>query len=376
MRPIPAALYAAAMYARYKRRRAESKSVTYQSRSGTVSRRRRRLGRLRRGLSNPNFRDVVLRWQSTSDSYLGPGLNRIGTWFNAGGSAMYMPLHFMSLTNNAIIGEANGAKGCFKDQGMCQLFKSQTNNSFSWLKRVCQIPTGAGLSNSWQLEQGDLDPLSNVPDTSKYLYHDWTDIRMNLYGSFSVPLTYNIYVMTMKEQLDPFQFGLGADIAQGTECWNMFKDITRGCQGNSVSMNGRIDWPKDVRILKHDRIVMQPLGYSDQVAVSEPGPASHTPNIHEYRLFLNHRRYRNYKWSENADETSYGNNYAVNQWDVNVSGETMCDVEWGKRLFLIITCTCADVGEGTDDYTANAVTARVQGSYDICVRNKFRFISY
>lgn len=363
------------MAGRKRGRDGEVKSFAFQARSGMTQRRKRRMGRkLKR--PDPNLRYYIARWQNTSDSFTGPGRLRLGTWMPTG-TELCMPVTFMSLTNCADLGDSHTGKGCNADVGLCRLYKKTSDGSYYWWPETCQPATGnlLGYDTYWKIEQTELEPPGQTNIRS--IYHDWTDIRLNLYGTFSVPITYNVYIMQMPKELDPFSYtrGIANSAVAGTELYNFYKDVTRNLQGNSVNFNGRQDWPKDVRILRHDRVVLQPLSYSDQVAEKDGNNSSHTPNVHEYRLFIRHGRYRDYKWTENADDTIENEAFQLNQWDVNQPEKTMCDVEWGRRVVMFITCTCPDVGEPSPagSSLADAVTARTQGSFDINVRNKFRF---
>lgn len=359
-------------------KRSRDGSKYYQGRSGTTARQRRRIGRrIRRSdkIATSGYKYHIQRWQASSPSYLGPGLYKIGTFQDSPGYTI-LPIHFMSLTNVGILGNANSAKGCFNDIGMNYFFRNDSTNEFSYASLVSQTNNGALAGTQWRVEQSE---VYGELGFARRVFHDWTDIRLNLYGTFSVPITYTVYVMTMKEQLDPNQFPPLGTIPQHVELGNMVKDITRQCTGNSVASNGRTDWPRDVRILKKQVVTLQPLNYSDQAAqVLDLGSAlpSHTPNVHELRLFVSHRRFRDYKWSENNVDDTTNNVLDSNGWDINAPQNLMCDVEWGKRVFLFVTATCPQVSPyvpGPDQLLANADSARVMGSYDINVRNKFRF---
>lgn len=349
-----------------------NRGVVYQNRDYNTKRRKVTFGKRSKGRGLDTLRSTVQRWQATSQSYLGPGRYRLASW-KTDPITYAVPVHFMSLTNLGVShGLSHPSKGCFSAVGMCR-FSMDASGNFGWAPLACQDNAGGYSDATWKTEQ---DELPGDVTSARRIYHDWTDIRLNLYGTFSVPITYTVYVMQMKEQLDPFQYGSGPPYFPhgfGGECANMLKDMTRSLLCNSVNTNGRIDWYKDVRILRKERVTLQPLAYSDQVAELSGENVAHTPNIHELRMFIKHNRYRDYKWSENSSDTTYAVDLNVNQWDVNQPTANMCDVEWGKRVFLFITASCPQVGAQSEILEATSGTARTEGSYDVNIRNKFRF---
>lgn len=345
----------------------------------TYSRRRHRIGRRRRRSSRAVFNSligggdhIVYRWQQLSSNILGPG--RIPLGWSVGGNEFneWLPFNFMSLTQN--LGTPHSAKGCW-DSGMKKIWyeSSGSNNYFNVVSYPPQDHTGATASgyNNWFIEQS-----VGTSESGRKIYHSWTDVRLNLYGTLGVPITYNVYVMQFPMALDPQMSGLSW--TQGTELYNMVKDMTRPLLGNPLNMNGRTDWPKDVRMLRKYSYTIQPLGYSDQAAIPSTGTGIYTGHVKQVKLFLRHDRVRDYNWSENSTDTDYDKTLSNLGWDVNAVDYSthMSDVEHGKRIYLVITAT-SPIKETTQrasfvdtDYSWGSR----QGSYDICVRNKFVFL--
>jgi len=349
----------------------------YGTGGATVSRKHRRTGRKRRvSLAQLNSRligsgsEFIYRWQNTTATYVGPGRLQIGWTRTIDGLIDNLPIHFMSLTNlTHHSANANVAKGCVT-QGMHRTGYYTTTKDV-----VCNpLPnqTNQGVANNDGLWQQDLN--SAIPNTfNARVFHKWTDIKLNLYGTYSVPIHYHVFLCQMPEQLDPFSVAPGSFHVYGSEFANMIRDISGGLLYSSVGGNSYKKWPSDVRIVKQHRVTIQPLTYSDQAAERglEPTLTSDAPHIHELRWFVRHDRHRDYHWSENTGDMISQNNYATAGWDINNPKQTMSDCEWGKKLFLFITATApGSTVAGSEFPSGNDV--RIHGSYDVNVRNCFR----
>lgn len=333
----------------------------------TYTKRKYRTGRYRRRSSNRVFREAIAlygnknvwRWQQCSPSLIGPGNLPIG-WANLQTNvSTWMPMMFMSLTQNPY-GPVDNQHGCWVS-GLKHLYYNYTNGDWNAYEHVSQDFTGAqGPNGDWHIEQEDGTSLHY---TSK-MFHRWTDLRLNLYGARSIPITYTIYLMQVPQQLD---FQAPGNLVAGTECANMLKDMVRPLCGNPIAQNGRIDWPKDVRIVKKIVHTIQPLNYSDQSATG----SSNTKNAHvrQVKWFLRHDRLRDYKWHQNASETNADRDLREVGWDVVKAGLDMSDVEWGKRLYLFITCTAPQVNATQPQVTqVDQNWMELMGSLDILCR--------
>lgn len=347
------------------------------------SRSRRRIGRRRRPTAKLALtravgqgQEVIMRWQNTSQTVLGPGRFHLG--WNSDGNFERMPVHFMSLTSNAV-GLENSIKGC-SAKGMRFTYYRPGDGNFQYRWLPCSRYDGTMEdTGAWQVEK-NTSPLglSNLADQAKNCLHKWTKIKLNLYGTYSVPITYSIYLMTMPEALDPLQFGDMTAISVGAECCNFLRDLTRPLLYSNVGLNAKPTWPKDVRIVKSEKITIQPLSYSDQQAEEfVPATYSKAPHIHMLNWFIRHDRIREYDWSKNASGAGLTPDLSFNNqgWDVVSGDDNLCDCEWGKKLYLFITATAPSVIPlpATDPDYATTTTCQLQGSYDISVRNCFRF---
>lgn len=343
------------------------------------SRQRKRTGRRKRPTLYSLKREIqgtgnhmIYRWQNTSATYVGPGALAIDWSYDntTNTNIERMPIHFMSLSQvPSTIADINTTKGCVAN-GMNYLVYNTTSGAYQ--HRVLTVQNSDGLQVAAGTWQADTDPgtLGNM----YRMRHNWSDIKLNLYGTYTVPIHYEVFLCTMPEQLDPYQFASASDMAEGSEVANMYKDMSRYLLYSSVGQNGRVDWRRDVKIIKSCKVTIQPLTYSDQLAEQQNTVGSTSAHIHELRWFVRHDRDRNYRWSENTVDTVEDRTFNTPGWDVNTVSRNMTDCEWGKKLFMFITASCPTKFQGLDavcpvfgapDRTLGG------GSYDICVRNSF-----
>lgn len=383
----PAIRAGAAAYAAYSSTRTNrtrgSNAVVQPTGGASVSRRRRRIGRSKRW-SNSKLKKAIIgsgdeyifRWQQTSNTYLGPGQLFLG-WSEFGPTVpgQLVPMHFMSLTNCGTLGNVVNAKGCFA-HGMSRALYYPTGvfgGQFQWAATDCQDRTGLNTValGPWQMEKG-VD-VQTIPTVRGNLFHKYTDIKLNLYGTLNVPITYTVMLCTMKEQVDPFQYNALSYFGNGTETNNFFRDLMRPRLWDTVGSNANPKWPGDVKIIKQARITINPPAKSD---AADQDLAPTALSIHELRWFVRHDRRRDYKWSKQAQQLLQDNDFTSSGWDVQLPNENLIDVEWGKRVYLVVMATdpfpepFASFAGLSDQY-ANFQTMKNHGSYDICVRNCF-----
>jgi len=233
------------------------------------------------------------------------------------------------------------------------------------------IPGGSLTTNQWSEEMRP----GTFSSTSSYdIFHNWSQIKLNLYGTRSIPITYNVWLCQMDEQVDPTSFLPNATINLGSECNNMLRDMARPLLHNTVAENPNVTFRKNMKVLKRTRVTIEPLSYSDQAAqitLPSSGVQSTSPHIHEIRWFVRHNRFRNYYWSKDTDQVIEDINYDNGGWDRYLQYSPNCDVEWGKKVFLFVTATSATPVNIANWPNADNNSAQSQGSLDICVRNSF-----
>lgn len=352
------------------------------------TRKRLRTGRFRRKTAYRLSKEVVgnaikgiWRWQAVSESVLGPGAVNLG-WTATADSWQRMPIHFMSLTQFPA-SEENLSKGCTK-KGLHRI-EYDTSSGNTRAKGVDVQDFGGVFRDTgvWQTEYNDLNLAGYPAQPGRVVHHNWTQVSLQLYGTTRLPVRYRIMAIQVPEHIDPFASLMSgatvndvqANYAFGSEIGNMWKDIVRDVTANPLAQNGRIDWLKDARIIKQYTCTIQPMAASDQQA--ESSLSTGVAAIHRVDWWLRHDRYRNYCWSQ--DPLEGANDLQMNSvgWDANYGLIPICDVEWGKRVILLITATSPRAAAGDKNFNIvpsnDTAYSDFQPTYDIRVRNCFAY---
>lgn len=356
------------------------------------SRERHRVGR-RRWKKSVKMADIqrmmvkyMARWQLTSGNLIGPGRIPIGYGTNTptDPDRQRLPIHFISLTQNPLdsMNAISSAKGCFQ-HGLYGLIRNPVDGTLSY--RPFQCNTSQGISNydvdgRWQTERVDSGFTASL---NAHMYHQWTSVRMNLYGAKNMPLTYTIYVLQMPKQYSPFQHipssaAVPSDnFTEFNEFSRFIHDISRGliCNPLNVSATPQ-DWKKHIRIVKQRSITINPLSYTN--AAAEGTAITKVGNVRQFNLFLRHDRWRQYAWADRTVDTVPDRDWSDLGWDVQYGEYATTDVDWDKRLVMMITCTVGRQTNGPhNDVTTGLPPQSTDipvdfGTYDIIVRNSFK----
>lgn len=291
--------------------------------------------------------EVITRWASMSPTLTGPGRLPLtyGTTL-AANPIRAMPVMFTSLTSLPHPGEGitgdNIGFGTY-NRGLCRVFYNENLGTWSYQTLASQEPTGAtyDLTGVWQTEKNLISTSTIPPRRNRSLFHKYTDIRFNLYGSALYPLRYNIFVCKMPKEWSPLQFNAGVNIAENGEFSTWMKDLTRPLIANPINTNGNQMWRKQIKIIKNYTVDINPLAYSD--AAAETAASVHVGNVRQFKLFLRHDRHRRYDWAERDTQTVDDRPMNDLGWDQTVLSDAVLDVAWNQRLYLFITCTTTNI---------------------------------
>lgn len=341
-----------------------------------------------------SMEELVWRWQACSASLLGPGRLPIG--FGTDNASFpninCLPFHMMSLTNNPGLPE-NASFGCSK-AGMFRYYfdKSSGNMGYSFLKS--QQADGAvtqPFPGWWTLEKG------LAQNHTGQIFHKYTDIRINLYGSTLYPLKYKVMLVTkLPLEMSPLDRGVMANpitipgndftLLNNTPLSQFILDHVRPLVTNPIiGSNSDEDYKGKFRVVSQKTYHIPCLTYGN--AAAEAGnSAVNSTNVHNVNMFVRHDRYRDYKWHQLSTDVVRTNNpggvgFDVIDTAVNDAGDTLCDVDREERLYLVISCDTGALINNSDYLPTGPFCGpdgdtigahQVSGSYDIVVRNCFR----
>jgi hypothetical protein len=359
-----------------------------------------KIGRTRKRSANQiwksqlgEMKECIYRWQLVSPSLLGPGAIPIGLGANADAYwNQCLPFHIMSLTHHPDFNQSPEL-GC-RAQGMCRTVYCRGGTDFAgdigYYPLNCQAPTGGTSPHSiWEKEKG------STTASVDSVFHKWTDIRLNLYGSTSYPLTYNVMVVSgMPKEMQVFEHEpCSADVNTTPDAADypiktlsplneFIIDEVRPMLTNPIKgSNSNGNYAGKLRVLSSRKYAIPCLTYGDAGSISSSTVKS--TNVKNVNIFLRHDRFRDYAWhSKSLDEIRNNAIESVGWTRTDVSTSSLSsmfmDVDREERVFLIVTCNSPTE---TFDDNYNILTTpqvdqnaalKVEGSYDIVVRNCFR----
>jgi len=347
-----------------------------------------------------SMKEVIWRWQSCSASLMGPGRVPIGFGNNSvtQPDTLVMPMHMMSLTTNPQFAVDNQL-GC-RDKGMFRFVYRRASTSigaFGYQFLASQENTGAvgatGLLGQWHLESGSVMPAVNQ------VFHKYTDIRLNLYGSLSYPLTYRVMVVkALPVEMQPLEFDpvtstvgtnpLNVDfpIFTTTPLNEFIMDHVRPIVTNPI-IGSTTDksWKGKFKVVSDKSYKIPCLSYGS--LAGEQTSTINSTNVRSVNMFIRHDKFNDYGWRSMPGDIQRNEDIGGVGWsktDVSLSDSVslLTDLDREERMFLVISCNAPELVNSAFSYnvtsavggpTTDSVAAVPNfGTYDIVVRNCFR----
>lgn len=366
-----------------------SNAVMFQRSYTRMGRKRRRNAKALFDASIGAMHETIFRYQRASNSLLGPGETDIAYGSEVEGPNYVCPFHIMSLTNN-ILFPSNQDFGAQRN-GMHRLTYDPSNHHFGYQRLAGQNNTGVFVGPELQYEQGVTRFLTN--DIQSRVFHKWSEIRLNLYGSAYYPLTYEILILTgMPVEMSIFDYPPGNQpIPAKSNLCAFLREQVKDYIGNPIigSSADEQDYKDKYRVLKRRVVKVDPLSYGDAAQQSTVGPSGiDASNVKNINIFLRHDRFREYSWTPNPlDQVLQPDLDGVGFDKVHITDQAnqtcVCDVDREERVYLVIKCSAPRVLLSADYNTvpADAPTTLLSqteippftGSYDIVVRNCYRY---
>jgi len=307
-----------------------------------------------------NEEDLILRWQAVSRFGFGPGYQSIMTC-NIGD--ILQPLHIFDLTQF----EHNGVIGNKLFGGMHNM-STQFGTGHNLFYPIARAQDVAGDPQIGPFYTS-FPELGNIPAGSPPVENatlKWVDLRMNLYGSYQVPIKFKVSIVQFHDEQSVPGFGDTTPRAM-SQFESMYKSFKYSNLLTNVVQQG-----KSFRIIKSWNYTIQPLPKSDAAEILDENVLP-SPNMAEVKAFIKLDRYCDYAWHDDpvpvhltADKPS------TDQFQV-VDSEIRGSVYPVKRLFLIIQAfSAAETGRNQLQVGPSGLDTKWGGSYDIILRRKFK----
>lgn len=372
---------------RLSERTARSRTVTLQKRKrkqqdsmmngALFSRSSRQFGRYKKKTVGSAHRKIALneekiihRWQNVSRFGLGPGEQPMYTYRDAVAPNDFLcqPVHVFDLTRYI-----NNTSGPDTVHGMHAVFnKVSTGEVFYGTSMHHQNAEGVQqpLDGTGFVERGV--PPENVP----YARLKWTDLKMNLYGSYGRPVKWRIMLVKIHDEgaVPGFSAGTNANHKQ------MWDDILRPMKYSNLLGNIG-EQKKSYRIVRSWNYTIEPLLKTEQWNINENlGNENIAPHFIELKCFLKHDINCKYDWHDAPTAANLTTDAPQTNLLQTELTEVHASVYPTKRLFLVVQCSCADEIGVASGYLApwepfensqlNSLVNKY-GSYDICLRRCF-----
>lgn len=266
------------------------------------------------------------------------------------------PVHIWDMT--CIANQVGGSGGSLPNVGY-QLIKTAAAADAD-VGRL-QLPSigSAGTlipTNSALIVENSSSGNSGVT-TLRAAFHEWTHIKMNLYGVRSRGTRWVIELVQVTDQFaDPITAaGSNREFKKLLDYWARPMMVSNINSGDPLSR-------RYVKTLKKYSVVIDPI------QTIEYGGDTGTPHIHTLNWFIKHNRLRKYDWFPQGDPgLSNGG-----QFDVD-NAPTSDRVHPRKRLYLLVRA----LSPSQRTVAANTITSAdadeiTEPSYDLVMRQKFR----
>lgn len=302
----------------------------------------------------------IQRWFNVSRFGVGPGAQGLYTYKDA--THVYQPMHIMDLTaypNNPSIGAVAKGMYCVRNE------ISSGNPTYTLLQSMNDAGSlGAG---AWVNEYGAVAGGA-VVDQARL---KWCDIRLNLYGSYEIPIKYKIMIVGIHDEKSVPGITGNTDREA-----NLIDHLLKPMKYSNLLCNTGYT-SKSFHVIKQFNYTINPLDHYDSSTVVS-GDTYRAPNMMEFKFFYKMDRDCDYIWH---DTTSIANATADTA-NVNTMQTVMADahdvVYPSKRIFLIVMASST-----YQDTTSSPVSVaqppyaqtKYVGSYDVNIRRKWQLAS-
>lgn len=192
-----------------------------------------------------------------------------------------------------------------------------------------------------------------------------TQIKLNLVGALTVPVTFHVYLVQFKKDyLCPDVIQTLSNSAQSNpstaqylaEATAFWQAMAKPLMFNPILVQSS-NHMKDVKVIKHDVFHLEPKLSTEPTA--NEGTAVAWPHVKTVSYFERMNRKLDYKWNDTGTVALSD----INQTMVD-AGDTRATVEPSKRVYMILACEAFETNQTT------AFSNVRNGSYDIMMKHR------
>lgn len=311
----------------------------------TRSRRRLTLKKFKlRKIVNNNRQRLIMRFQGLTNFDTNSGYFSLPNWVNATTGYMLSPLHMYDITtvpNQSTVTQLPAARwygysGTGADANPFHtILQGQTNES-------------TVLSDKWNPEKGNIGPYR--ADT---FHHDWTSVRMNLYGARKRTTYFDIMFVRFSQDYANLWTGNSSN----PDLKQLFAYLVRPLMFSNLN-TFRPNVSKNITIVKKFRHYIEPQQTIDLNTT--------TGKIKEVNIFIRHNT--KYKLDYAEGQTIPGiSNVDIVDYPSDISNDNNNSPMHKSRMFMIVRAFAPEqrIGEGSFP----TMDPAIDPSYDIIIRN-------
>lgn len=305
-------------------------------------------------LVKSNVQPDIFRFQNLSRYDYSSGA--IPCSLRSNGGDLILPIHIYDVTRLTQGTDAAPA-GSFLYRSSATPWTAERGSLYG------QNPDGTSTGQiKWHVEQ------SSAPyDTVERCFHEYTQIKLNLYGVRSRSTRWLIQLVMVKEELADFYNGSSSNGGKR----QLYDYLATPFIFNNLNVGDTKIGKQYLKILRQYEVTLDPMNTTIGAVDDVDGLRSTgVPKMHTLKWFIRHNRGRDFSWYRERDIVI--ENGA--EWPQNYTNSALCQeqVEPKKRVYLMIRAMSPSITNGSMDYTNYAVDENVEPSYDILLRNKWR----
>jgi len=308
-----------------------------------------------------NEESVIYRWQQVSRFGLGCGAQGLYTWQDA--TNQKQSINIFDLTSYD--GNATTQDPLFG--GMYNVNNTLATGHLIFSgpmphQDAAGSPVAFGVGGS-HVEEGE--PVFQIDNGTL----KWVDLKMNIYGSFSVPVKWRISLVRFHDEVSVPGLSPTANRAI-----SQFESMHRPLKYSNLLTN-LASQAKSYRVVKSWNYTIQPLNKTEVWNVNlEGGNEIPSPHFIELKHFIKLDQYCDYSWKDDPTLINVVGDVPSTDTFQTAPANKHSSVYPTNRLFLIIQCSSPQVDTVTNPDSAPMTMALQNwaGSYDICLRRKFK----
>jgi len=271
---------------------------------------------------------------------------------NNGSGMISLPMHVWDITCSPNVTQP-GNTIIVPDVGYsCTMGVVGGSNASAGVNTInSQNPDGATIFTAAAQYENISGGYDDLP--KRKLFHEWTSIKLNLYGVRKRATKYLVQLVTVKDEGADFITGNSSNL----EKLKLYDYLARPFMYNNLN-SGDPQSKSKIKIHKTYETIIGPT------TLDEVGGATATPHMQTLNWFIRHNTVRRYDWSRGAIPATLTNAGFDQEIGVNSTR-----VHPERRIYLMVRALSPEVRASADDRAA--ADPQSEPSYDCVIRNKF-----